>query len=80
VKNPDPSARKLSGFAYFAYFAVSSVVYIGTVFEPPYFSPSSWNVAIVRRGFWGDGRTTEFFAIPAGQSCEHNVLCLTVLF
>ena len=46
-----PFPRKLSGFAYFAYFAVPSVFYIGTVFELPYFSRSSCNVASVRRGF-----------------------------
>jgi hypothetical protein len=34
-------------FAYFAYFAVPSAFYIGTVLEPPFFSRSSWRFAIV---------------------------------
>jgi hypothetical protein len=47
--------RHLSRFACFAYFAVPSAFYIGTVLEPPCFSRSSLRFAIVGRGF-GRGR------------------------
>ena len=35
-----PIPRKLSSFAYLAYFAVSFAFYIGTVFEPPTYYPN----------------------------------------
>jgi hypothetical protein len=53
-----PNTRKiqtfppeLSGFAYFAYFAVDSLFYIGTGFEVPYFTRSLVEFAFVSRAF-----------------------------
>lgn len=45
------SGHGISGFAYFACFAVPSAFSIGTVLEPPYLSRSSRKLAIVRRAF-----------------------------
>ena len=64
-----------SGFAYFAYFAVLSVFYIGMVFESPFFSRHPLTFAIVRRGF-GQTAEEESFIVniaPDGGNISQNV-------